>query len=95
MEKFADQKRQDIVTMLIAAGANRNPKQDQYHESLLLLPVMNNKIDMTKFLLNAGVDPKKDTDGGKALSDELERHGSKEMKSLINAALAQNASTPK
>jgi hypothetical protein len=77
--------------MLIAAGADRNPKQDGYRVSLLLFPVMNNKIDMAKFLLDAGIDPKKDTDGGKALSDELERHGTKEMKSLMYAALAQNA----
>jgi hypothetical protein len=58
--------------------------------SLLYFPVANNMIDMAKFLLNAGIDPKKDADGGKSLSDELERHGTKEMKSLVNAALAQN-----
>jgi hypothetical protein len=52
-------------------------------------------MDMTKFLLNAGIDPKKDADGGKALSDELERHGTKEMKSLINAALAQTTNPPR
>ncbi len=45
---------------------------------------------MTKFLLNAGIDPKKDADGGKGLSDELERHGSKEMKSLMEPILGQN-----
>jgi bla regulator protein BlaR1 len=95
MKNFTDQKSRDVVTMLIAAGANRNPKQDGYRVSLLLFPVMNNAIDMAKFLLNAGIDPKKDEDGGKALSDELERHGSKEMKSLINAALAQNANPTK
>jgi hypothetical protein len=89
MQKFADQKRRDVVTMLIAAGANRNPKQDGYRASLLLFPVANNMIDMTKFLLNAGIDPKKDADGGKGLSDELERHGSKEMKSLLEPVLAQ------
>ena len=90
MEKFDDQKRRDVVTMLIAAGANRNPKKGGYEVSLLYFPVANNMIDMAKFLLNAGIDPKKDTDGGKALTDELERHGTKEMKSLLNTALEQN-----
>jgi ankyrin repeat protein len=89
MEKFDDQKRRDVVTLLVAAGANRNPRQDGYRVSLLLFPVANNMIDMVKFLLNAGIDPKKDADGGKALSDELERHGTKEMKTLINAALTK------
>ena len=91
MEKFDDQKRRDVVTLLIKAGANRNPKQDGYRQSLLYFPVANNMMDMTKFLLDAGIDPKKDADGGKELSDELERHGSKEMKGLIGAALAENA----
>ena len=95
MQNFADQKRQQVVTLLIAAGADCNPKQEGYRTSLLLFPVANNMIDMTKFLLNAGIDPKKDADGGKALSDELARHGSKEMKSLLGAALAQSASPAK
>jgi len=90
MENFADQKRRDVVTTLIAAGANRNPKQVGYRISLLYFPVENNMIDMVKFLLQAGIDPKKDMDGGKALSDTLERHGSKEMKSLVGPVLAQN-----
>jgi len=95
MEKFADQKRRDVVTMLIAAGASRNPKEDGYRVSLLLFPVINNNIDMARFLLNAGIDPKKDADGGKALSDELERHGTKEMRSLMYTALAQNVKPEK
>ena len=89
MEKFADQKRRDVVTMLIAAGANRNPKQEGNRGSLLYFPVGNDMFDMAKFLIGAGIDPKKDVDGGKSVSDESERHGSKEMKSLISAALAK------
>jgi beta-lactamase regulating signal transducer with metallopeptidase domain/ankyrin repeat protein len=89
MENFGDQKRRDVVTMLIAAGANRNPNEKGYRVSLLYFPVENNMIDMVKFLLNAGVDPKKDKDGGKALSDTLERHGSKEMKSLMEPVLGK------
>jgi ankyrin repeat protein/beta-lactamase regulating signal transducer with metallopeptidase domain len=95
MEKFDDQERRDIVTMLIAAGANRNPKAEGYRQSLLFFPVANNMVDMAKFLLNAGIDPKKDADGGKSLSDELERHGTKEMRALMNAALAQDANPAK
>jgi ankyrin repeat protein len=95
MENRTDPKRQEIVTALIAAGANRNPKQDGYRISLLYFPVENNMIDMVKFLLNAGIDPKNDADGGKALSDVLQRHGSKEMKSLLAAVLAPNAKPAK
>ena len=90
MENFADQKRREIVTMLIAAGANRHPKQTGNRVSLLYFAVANDRIDVAKFLLDAGIDPRKDVDGGQALSDELERHGSKEMKSLMNAALARD-----
>jgi ankyrin repeat protein len=89
MEKSDDPKRREIVTELIAAGANRHPKQEGYRVSLLYFPVENNRIDMVKFLLNAGVDPKKDMDGGKALSDTLERHGSKEMKALMGPLLGK------
>jgi beta-lactamase regulating signal transducer with metallopeptidase domain/ankyrin repeat protein len=95
MEHFDDPKRRDIVTMLIAAGANRNPKQGGYGDSLLFFPVANNMIEMTKFLLNAGIDPKKDADGGKGLADELERHGNSEMKNLMAPVLAQNGKTAK
>jgi beta-lactamase regulating signal transducer with metallopeptidase domain/ankyrin repeat protein len=95
MQDFADQKRRDVVTTLIAAGANRNPKQEGYRISLLYFPVENNMIDMVKFLLNAGIDPKKDMDGGKALSETLERHGNKEMKALLAPVLAQNAAPAK
>jgi ankyrin repeat protein len=91
MEHFDNQKRRDIVTMLIAAGANRHPKEEGDRGSLLFFPVANNMIDMAKFLLNAGIDPKKDVDGGKMLSDELARHGSAQMKALIGPLLAQNA----
>jgi ankyrin repeat protein len=84
MENFGDQKRRDVVTMLIAAGANRNPRPaGREGTSLLFYPVSNDMTDMVKFLLAAGVDPKKDQDGGKALSEELARYGSPEMKSLL------------
>ena len=90
MRDFSDQKRREIVTMLIAAGANRHPKQKGYRVSLLYFPVENDMIEMAKFLLDAGIDPKQDIDGGQALADALERHGSKEMKSLVNAALRRD-----
>ena len=94
MRDFANQKRRDIVTMLIAAGANRNlrARETGYRISLLFFPVENNMLDMVKFLLNAGIDPKADADGGKSIQETLERHGSKEMKSLLNPLLAQKES---
>jgi hypothetical protein len=81
--------------MLIAAGANCNPKEEGYRISLLYFPVDNNRIDMVKFLLQAGIDPKKDMDGGKALSEVLDRHGNAEMKSLVGPALAQKEKAAK
>jgi hypothetical protein len=87
MEDFADQKRRDVVTTLIAAGANRNPKRKGCWISLLYFPVEKNMTDMVKFLLQAGIDPKKDMDGGKPLSDVLQRYGNKEMKALIEITL--------
>jgi len=48
-------------------------------------------VDVVKFLLDAGIDPRKDADGGRAVSEEAERRGSTEMKSLIKTALEENA----
>jgi hypothetical protein len=48
-------------------------------------------VELVKFLLNAGIDPRKDADGGRAVSEEAERHGSEEMKRLIKATLEKKA----
>jgi hypothetical protein len=47
-------------------------------------------VDLVKFLLAAGIDPRKDPDGGKTISEQAERHGSKEMKALIKGALEKD-----
>jgi ankyrin repeat protein len=91
MEKPTDQKCRDVVTILLAAGADPNPRR-RMTNPLLYTPVMNNMTDLLKFLINAGIDPKKDPDGGKGLIDVVEWHGNAETKSLIYAVLGQ---TPK
>ena len=48
-------------------------------------------VELVKFLLDAGIDPRKDADGGRALSEQVERHGSNEMKNLIKTALEGKA----
>jgi beta-lactamase regulating signal transducer with metallopeptidase domain len=91
--KLDDEKRRKIVQILLEYGANPNPKRRD-SRSLLFLPVANGTVDLVKFLIDAGIDPRKDADGGKALREEAERHGSDEMKSLINMALLPIASPP-
>ena len=85
-----DEKRRQIVQLLLSYGANPNPKLAN-HSSVLYLPVAHNMVELVKFLLDAGIDPRKDADGGRTLSERVERHGSNEMKNLIRAALEGKA----
>lgn len=85
-----DEKRRQIVQLLLDYGANPDSKLAN-HGSILYLPVANDMVDVVKFLLAAGIDPRKDADGGRAVSEEAERHGSEEMKSLIKTALEKKA----
>jgi len=91
----ADQKYREIFTILMAAGANPYPKREGYWGWLLYFPVMNNDTDLVKFLLKAGIDPKKDYNGGKEVSDAAARYGNAEMKSIIAVAMAQSGTPAK
>jgi len=85
-----DEKRRQILQLLLRYGANPNPKLAN-HSSVLYAPVANDMVELVKFLLDAGIDPRKDADGGRALSEQVERHGSNEMKNLIKTALEGKA----
>jgi len=61
--------------------------QSRPDRSILYFPVTNNMVDLVKFLLKAGIDPRKDPDGGKSIAEQAERHGDAEMKALIKSAL--------
>jgi bla regulator protein BlaR1 len=81
-----DQKQREIFKMLLKAGASPSPTGPD-KRSHLYFPVVNNHVDLVKFMIEAGIDPKKDPDGGKELAQMAELHGNKETKALIKAAL--------
>ncbi len=75
-----------LVQLLLQYGADPNLRRPNA-TSLLYFPVVNDKLEMTRYLLGLGIDPRKDPDGGKAVLEQAERHGSKEMQALIKGAL--------
>jgi ankyrin repeat protein len=89
MREPTDEKRREIVKTLLEFGADPNHPSRPDNHPLLYFPVTNDMVDLVKFLLTAGIDPRKDPDGGKTISEQAERHGSTEMKALIKAALEQ------
>jgi ankyrin repeat protein len=84
-----DEKRREVVKLLLEYGAEVNPKRGN-NRSLLVAPVSRDMVDLVKFLLEVGIDPRKDADGGAAVSREAELHGSPAMKSLIQGALSKS-----
>ena len=86
----SDENRREIVKLLLRFGADPNLKRTN-SRSLLDYPVAGDNVALVKFLLDAGIDPRKDRDGGKAVAEQAERYGSKEMKALVKAALAPAA----
>jgi ankyrin repeat protein len=85
-----DENRREIVKLLLRFGADPNLKRTN-SRSLLYYPVASDNVALVKFLLDAGIDPRKDRDGGKAVAEQAERYGSKEMKAVVKAALAPAA----
>jgi serine/threonine-protein phosphatase 6 regulatory ankyrin repeat subunit B len=90
-----NEKRREIVKILLEFGADPNNLSRSDERRLLYFPVANNMVDLVKFLLEAGIDPRKDPDGGKSIAEQAQRHGSAEMKAIIKAALEKKPTTEK
>jgi hypothetical protein len=88
-QKSKDEDRREIIKALLQYGADPIPRREKAR-SLLYFPVINDNLDLAKFLLGAGIDPRKERDGGKELLEQAERHGGAEMKVLIKDALGKN-----
>jgi beta-lactamase regulating signal transducer with metallopeptidase domain len=93
MRKPGDEQRRKIVQVLLEYGADPNPRPAN-GPSVLFLPVAKDMVEVVKFLIDAGIDPRNDADGGRALLEEAERHGSEEMKSLIKMELENEGREP-
>ncbi|KAJ3068823.1 hypothetical protein HK102_007065 [Quaeritorhiza haematococci] len=74
--------------MLFDEGADIDSTYEPGHQTSLMLAVLNNNVELVKFLVERGADVRIRDDYGKTALDMAEAHNcSREIKNILNAAM--------